>query len=590
MKNKVLLVALISVFALAEAQVSKSDLLSDIDELEALIRQKHVSPFWLNTEENVTEVMAQAKASIENRAICDEACLVELMKIIAAIQDGHSTMSGDSRYDLFGYLPLSTRWFDGELRVMRTTNANKAALGAKVLAINDMPIGQVLEKLKTVVPQANEYRFQKFAGSYLHLPGLLYGLGITKDPKQAQFTFQNEKLSFDLMLKNLTPEEESKADFVGFLDNKKELPLYQRNNADYYWFDFDPDTGIFYFQYNRVGNMEEERSSAFAQRMWSEVDSVQVDKFILDLRYNGGGNFPFSLRFIQGLLDRITINQRGKLFIITGYDTFSAAMDMLNELELRSKAIIVGEYPCDRPSRPGDPESYELSKSGIKVNLSSLYHPTAILDDQRITNSLDKEIITSWKDYSLGRDPVMEYIQGYYNTELTPVSAQSLEEFIGVYSYSPTRNIRLKREGDEAWLEFSRALNTPLYPGKEGKFRTEIPDLELEILSDKLIIYYPDGRQVEYARTDATKSAVEYFYEGDLVNARKAYRSIKEKYPDFIELQDHMMSFMANTVYFDLLKYPDIEASKIARAILHLGIELNDGNAPFCEYALRFYP
>ena len=590
MKIKVLFALLFLFVTSVHAQFSKAELLSDIDSLEELITTKHVSPYWKNHEENIQAVITEAKTKIRAMDNCDESCLVELMKIVASIQDGHSTISGGSRYDLFGYLPLSTRWFDGELRVMRTIEKHRQILGSKIVAVDGKSISEVLDLLRSVVPQANAYRFQKFVGSYLHLPGLLHGLGITKDAKKAVFSFENGAKTFDLLLEDLPPDEEDKVEFVSYLDNKTERPLYQQNNRDYYWFNYDPTDQLFYFQYNRVGNMKEEGSSAFAQRMWKTVDSLEIHKFVLDLRYNGGGNFPFSLRFVQGILDRLDINRSGRLFIITGYDTFSAAMDMLNELELKSKAIILGEYPCDHPSRPGDPEDYELPNTGIKVYLSSLYHPTAILNDARTSSSLDKEIITSWTDYAAGRDPVLDYIKAYKGAEPKIVAAKSHKDELGNYAYSPTRNLRLKDVNGELWLEISRALETPIYQVSGDRYRTEVPGLELELDSRGLLIHYPDGREMQYQKlTDPGKAAVDLLYEGDFENAKAVLLKIKQNNPDFIDLKDHMMCFMANITYFDLLKYPDVKAAAIAKGILDLGIELNDGKAPFCEYTLRFY-
>ncbi len=590
MKTKFIFILILVSNTLSYSQISKMYALTDLDSLEQLIITKHVNPFWINSKEDFELTVSQARSRIMNMTECNESCLVEYFKVIAAIGDGHSAINGNSRYELFGYFPLSLRWFDGELRVMRTIDKYKSAIGSKIVAVDGMPLNDVMERLKMVIPQANIYRFQKFVGSYLHLPGLLYGLGITNDPNEATFSFQKNNKVFKFLVKNLPPEEEENSTFISYIDGLSDRTWYQRNTDDYYWYDYDKTKKVFYFQYNRVSNMKSESSSTFATSMWNAVDSLEVDKFVLDLRYNGGGNFAYSLRYIQGILDRPKINQRGKLFIITGFDTFSAAMEMLNILEMKSQAIIVGEHPCDRPSRPGDAVTHTLPQTGIKINLSSLYHPSALLLDKRITNSLDQEIITTWDHYKSKIDPVINYIYNFKEESRSYVDANLHPAAIGSYDYSPTRDIRIKDVNGFLWMEIAHALNTPLYYSDDGKYKTEIPGMTVEIGNMDLTIYSPDcGRQYHMKVSDSRLCPVDFLYNGKMIQGQEIYKNIKLKFPTFIETKDHSMSSLANLVFFDKINDPSYNAGKIAKEILELGIELNNGNAPFCEYSLRFY-
>ena len=588
MKRTLTLIFILCIHYLASGQISKEQILSDIDQLEMLIDTKHVSPFWITPEEEFRSVVENARLTVAEKESCDESCYVELFKIVSAVKDGHSAISGGSRYDLFGYLPLSLRWFDQELRVMRTSEKHKDILGYKIEKVNGKEIGEVLEELRPVVPHANDSRFRKFAGSYLHLPGLLYGLGITESPKSTMITFSNGDDVVEIEFSNLPPEEEETTRFVSFLDGKDNLPWYQRDNELYYWFDYDPKKEIMYFQYNRVGSMKSESSTQFRERLWKAVDSVEISKFVLDMRYNGGGNAAFSIGYVQGLLDRLDINKRGRLFVITGYDTFSAAVQMLNLLEVKSEAIILGEPPCGQPANPGDAEDHVLENTGLKILLSSLYHPSIFPDDQRRNFILDEEIVTTWDDYEAGEDPIMEYIRDFKDTK--DPAATGYEEFLGKYEYSRTRNLELKEIDGVFRMEISRALNTPLYPSGDNRFATEVQGLELRLEDGQVSVDFPDGSSSTFSRIeDSSMSPVEYLYAGDVTKAEELYKVIKKEDPDFIELKDHRMSFLTTEAYFELAKYPDVDAVGIAREILNLGILLNDGNAPFCQYSLRFY-
>ena len=76
-------------------------------------------------------------------------------------------------------------------------------LGSKIVGVNDLGIEAVLERLRLVVPHANESRFKKFSGFYLHLPGLLYGLGITDNPDKVTFKVQKGEDEIEIELINM---------------------------------------------------------------------------------------------------------------------------------------------------------------------------------------------------------------------------------------------------------------------------------------------------------------------------------------------------------------------------------------------------
>jgi len=219
---KQFLALLVSLFTstLGNAQTTPSQIISDIDQLQELVESNDVHPFWITSKENFNANIAQAKDIISEKDSCDESCFIELLKFVASIKHGHSSTSGESRYELFGYLPFTAKWFDGNLHIVKTSKEYEKVLGHRVTMVNGMGIDQVLFKLRKVVPHANDSRFKKFVGSYLHLPGLLYGLEITENPHSALFTFPNGKKSFDLEILSMSTKQEEEVVFVSFLEGK----------------------------------------------------------------------------------------------------------------------------------------------------------------------------------------------------------------------------------------------------------------------------------------------------------------------------------------------------------------------------------
>jgi hypothetical protein len=52
---------------------------------------------------------------------------------------------------------------------------------------------------------------------------------------------------------------------------------------------------------------------------------------VVDLRWNGGGNTLLAMPLLHGLIAGRTINRRGRLFVIAGRGTFSAAQNTARE-------------------------------------------------------------------------------------------------------------------------------------------------------------------------------------------------------------------------------------------------------------------
>jgi len=58
----------------------------------------------------------------------------------------------------------------------------------------------------------------------------------------------------------------------------------------YYWFEYLPDSKTLYFNYRRCEDMKDQPFVEFNRRLFSFIDSHKVERLIIDLRDNSGGN------------------------------------------------------------------------------------------------------------------------------------------------------------------------------------------------------------------------------------------------------------------------------------------------------------
>src|SRR6185436_7688316 len=143
----------------------------------------------------------------------------------------------------------------------------------------------------------------------------------------------------------------------------------------------------------------------------SAIDSLPVNKMIVDMRLNPGGSSPQGSDLVTELLLKKKINKKGKLFVVIGRTTFSSAIVNAVEFKSKTNAILVGEETGGNPNHFGEIKSFSLPSSGIKVYYSTK-HFRLTGEDSR-TMKPDVIIEESFGDFKSGIDPVYSWIVNY---------------------------------------------------------------------------------------------------------------------------------------------------------------------------------
>ena len=102
----------------------------------------------------------------------------------------------------------------------------------------------------------------------------------------------------------------------------KSQPLYRQRPAETFWFTYLEDSRTIYVNWRSYKSLGDH-----AKRLFELVDQHPGAKLVIDLRQNGGGDFFEGRRhLIKPIVERPAINRKGKLFVLVGRQTFSAAM------------------------------------------------------------------------------------------------------------------------------------------------------------------------------------------------------------------------------------------------------------------------
>lgn len=355
--------------------------------------------------------------------------IVELMRIVARIGDGHTGVRLAQQFTS-GVYPLRLHWYKDGLFVQAAAPEYRDAVGARVVKIGNIETAQALDAVSELAWRDNEMGVKAMAPRLLLIPEILHALRLSNDLNKAEFVFEKDGQQQKLELKPSGQFDHQRQLPAGWIDAragaKTPTPLWLKDPDNMFWFEHlggSPASGpqrggTLYVQFNgvadkpAVGHDPGETVAAFFKRVFDYIETNQVDKLVLDLRMNGGGNNFLNLPITIGMI-KSRVNTRGKLFVITGRETFSAAQNTVNELEKYTNAIFVGEPTAANPNHFGDARNVVLPNSRITVRASTLWWQDADPRDTRKWKAPEIAAELTSTDYSANVDPAMNAILAY---------------------------------------------------------------------------------------------------------------------------------------------------------------------------------
>jgi hypothetical protein len=128
------------------------------------------------------------------------------------------------------------------------------------------------------------------------------------------------------------------------------------------------------------------------------------------MRWNNGGNTGLAQPLLLGIIGNRKVNQRGKLFVIIGRRTYSAAQNVATYLERYTNATFVGEPTGSSPNFVGEEAPITLPYSKVMANVSHLFWQSSWPQDQRIWLAPQIYVPPTFADFRAGRDAALAAI------------------------------------------------------------------------------------------------------------------------------------------------------------------------------------
>ena len=355
----------------------------------------------------------------------DDEIVVGMMKLVAMVQDGHSNLN-PFHYARSGIYPIRLYRFSDGIYVQKAAPAYAELVGAKVMRIGNVSIDEAMAAVAPVVAADNEMGILEMGPMMLSVPEIVSGLKIGRDKQKLDITVSKNGIERVVSVRPEGSIENIVRPPADWIDaaGKADIPLYTKHQSDPFWFEYLKDKQVVYVKQDAVQNKPDQTLADFYKRVFEFIDANPVDKLILDLRNNGGGNNGLNRPIIIDLI-RSKVDKRGHLFVITGRQTFSAAQNFVNQLEKWTEAIFVGEPTADHVNMYGDNRPFTLPNSGLVVRASTLWWQDLDPRDERKWTAPEIAVDLSFDDYRSGRDPVVQAVLDYKDGTLISELIQS---------------------------------------------------------------------------------------------------------------------------------------------------------------------
>ncbi len=379
--------------------------------------------------------------------------IVEMARIAAMIGDGHTNIAPtrDPKIGFRAY-PVKFYLFQDGLYVRAAAREHADLLGARVLKIGDSPVDKAYDSVREIIGRDNEMDVKFFAPFLLAMPEVLHALGLVEDMERADFTIESRGRQRIIGLKPagqaemMAPDTDMSwlpgTDWVDARDGaRRPAPLWVKDPRNKFWFQYMPDRRAVYVQFNQVGNKEDETVEDFAARLFAFVEANPVERLVLDLRLNRGGDGGLNRPLLLANIRSKKIDQKGRLFTIVGRSTWSAAQSLVNELEKYTNTTFVGEPTGGKVNSYGDSRRITLPNSGITVRVSTLWWQGDERDRRQWT-APQIAAEPTFEDYRTNNDPAL-------TAALTHVPTKSLVELLR--EAVSAENFRLAAERFRQW-------------------------------------------------------------------------------------------------------------------------------------------
>ena len=382
---------------------------SDVDAFVAHLESTHPEPYHSISREDFAGKVVEFKTRLPQ--LSEWEARTEFMALVASLsregRDGHMVLlPEDTPAVSWRMFPLNLHWFPEGFYIVDAHDELANMIGWRLVSLDGKPVRDVVPVLKDLATKDNEITLKARVPTLMTMPDLLGALGIA-DAEAPELEFTDgkrhrvvapEAISMDEYLEwtgRLHP-------FIARLPYRAGL-MWLRDQDENIWVRYLRNSDSLYVAFNLV-HAPFDAALQDIKRLMAEK---KPDRVIIDLRNNPGGETgqyaPLTRAFTEPPVDR-----PGRLLVLTGRTTFSAAANFLGDLDRGACALVVGEPPGAAPRFWNDNDPFGLPYSGLSIGVAERWWDRGGQEHPGKTFTVDIPHPLRASHYFSGRDPVLQ--------------------------------------------------------------------------------------------------------------------------------------------------------------------------------------
>ena len=435
---------------------------NEVMNLLAFIKEFHPLPLVDEAAFTRFETYAEALCDKLDERMGRPAFQVELNRWLALLRDAHTFLMLDDA----SLYPFTLRYYEGSFYFRSLPDSVPDCTGKELIAMNGRAVDSLIQELMVYVPSENQVKACITGSFFMNHKAFLNALGIDTSTV-LQFMFADgSEVCLPSSLDKGTAGSHQVKQVLHPVTARRNEPFHYQITGDTCYFQFNAMIDRFsYWQGCRLMQVSSDKAVAdslplfadFLDEMARAMTVHNVNRLVIDMRYNGGGNsvlgdvlleflgvsfqdirpFRFYIRvsdFLQTCYPALFIrdkyeSMRGKLVeqnqvmndlaadmpkpssrfhrevsFIQGQNTFSSANYLLTLVKDNALFPIIGTPTSQSPTCFGDVLCVELPYTQTKGYISHSYFVRPDERNQETSLLPDSLVRTSLKDWLNGKD------------------------------------------------------------------------------------------------------------------------------------------------------------------------------------------
>jgi hypothetical protein len=442
LSNALLIAVLLALPAgTASFAATVQDWRQDLDQIAKELKSVHPNAFTITGKLSFQRQLEDLKYALPK--LTEEQRVVQAMRIVASIGDGHTYLQPDGT-DFGLWYPIRIYQFSDGYFVTSAHKSVADLAGAQILQIAGQPADRVINEARRLLGADNALGAEERLFP-VHNALLMKGLGFADSNGALVLRFKaRDGNTFERVLPPLKtsdphvlksrgslfdwafrsevfgPPIGTREDWIAaykrlpasaFTVSDPSRPPHLINRSAFVAQPL-PKYQTFFIQTRGVNDS----FVADFQAALQQIDVLRPRRVIIDLRFNIGGDGSEVEAVIQEFIRRSAKPPWQELYVVTGRKTFSAGVIAAAAFMEHMDVTIVGEPMGAALNHYGDPVSFELPATGLRLKVSTTLHhledskDTALPYDTGPFARVDVPAVFSFDEYANGKDPAVDPI------------------------------------------------------------------------------------------------------------------------------------------------------------------------------------